>query len=97
MKSEKILLATLATILFITLLTIAAELNAPLKGWLAATFTHHWVGKGILAMALFALLCFAGPLLEMKRLQSGVVPVVLVALLAIHAFFILHFLKIIAG
>ena len=33
--------------------TIGAELYAPLKGWLANTFTHHWIGKSILSFAGF--------------------------------------------
>lgn len=41
------------TIIFIVAITIAAELVPPLKDWLKATFTHHWIGKGVLAVGLF--------------------------------------------
>lgn len=40
-------------IVFIAFATIGAELYAPFKNWLAATFSHHWIGKGILAMLIF--------------------------------------------
>ena len=44
------------TIIFITALTIVAELHVPTKDWLQTTFTHHWIGKSILALVLFGLL-----------------------------------------
>ncbi|MBI4090319.1 MAG: hypothetical protein HY421_02855 [Candidatus Kerfeldbacteria bacterium] len=47
--------ATIVTVVFITLITIIADLQLPLKDWLKATFTHHWVGKGVLAAAVFVI------------------------------------------
>ncbi len=42
-----------ASILTTTVITIWGELNAPLKNWLASTFTHHWLGKSIISVAVF--------------------------------------------
>lgn len=43
----------IVAVVFITVITVLADLQAPLKDWLKATFTHHWVGKGILAVVVF--------------------------------------------
>jgi hypothetical protein len=45
-------------VVFIAAVTIFAELYAPLKDWLKNTFTHHWVGKGVLSFAGFYVLGF---------------------------------------
>lgn len=46
---------TVAAIWFITIITIWAEFVAPLKNFLAGVTGHHWVTKGVFAVALFAL------------------------------------------
>ena len=46
--------AAACTVAFITGITVAADLYLPLKNWLKLTFSHHWVGKGILAGVVFA-------------------------------------------
>ena len=46
--------AAIVTIIFIASITVAADLLPPLKTWLASTFTHHWIGKGVLAAIIFA-------------------------------------------
>lgn len=48
-----ILCGAIIAIAFIAFATIGAELYAPFKDWLAATFSHHWIGKGILAALTF--------------------------------------------
>ena len=45
--------ATIVTSLVITMLTIGGELQPSLKSWLQDTFSHHWVGKGLVAVAVF--------------------------------------------
>lgn len=40
-------------IITIALLTIVADLYKPLKSWLALTFTHHWIGKGVISFVGF--------------------------------------------
>ncbi len=42
-------------VIFITAITITADLYLPLKGWLKNVFSHHWVGKSILAGVVFLL------------------------------------------
>lgn len=43
----------MASILTTTTITIWGELYAPLKNWLAITFTHHWLGKSAVSIAVF--------------------------------------------
>ncbi|MBI4181624.1 MAG: hypothetical protein HY520_01495 [Candidatus Aenigmarchaeota archaeon] len=52
------------TMAMITVLTIAAEFSAPLKGALAAFAGHHWVAKGIVSLVFF--LALAALLSRMK-------------------------------
>lgn len=40
----------------IAVLTIAGELHKPLKNWLADTFHHHWIGKGVISFVGFYIL-----------------------------------------
>jgi len=47
-------LGVISAVVFVALATIIADLYAPLKNWLAETFSHHWIGKGILSLAIFA-------------------------------------------
>lgn len=47
------LCGAILAITFIAFATIGAELYIPFKNWLAATFSHHWIGKGVLAMLIF--------------------------------------------
>ena len=42
------------TVVFIVASTIYSELSKPFKDFLKETFTHHWIGKGIIAIILFA-------------------------------------------
>ncbi len=51
--ARAVVISAVATVIFITVITVAAELQAPLKDWLKATFSHHGVGKGILASVVF--------------------------------------------
>lgn len=39
--------------IFVTAVTIAAELNTPLKDWLKELSGHHWTSKSILSIALY--------------------------------------------
>lgn len=46
-------LAASLAVIFITTITIAAELDPPLKAWLTNFSGHHWVSKSILSLALY--------------------------------------------
>lgn len=48
-----ILRGAILAITFIAFVTIGAELYIPFKNWLVAVFSHHWIGKGVLAMLIF--------------------------------------------
>jgi len=61
MKDKKsilssIILSSVLTIAVIVFLTIFAELNIGFKGWLAQTFSHHWIGKSIISTLVFLVL-----------------------------------------
>lgn len=43
-------------IITVAVLTIAGELHKPLKNWLAETFMHHWIGKGVISFVGFYIL-----------------------------------------
>lgn len=49
-------LSASVTVLFIAVITIWADLYAPLKDSLKNMFTHHWIGKSVLSAALFLIL-----------------------------------------
>lgn len=73
-------------------LTIGADLVQPLKTWLKETFFHHWIGKGVIALIIFAvsfLISLAFPSTEKReRLTLTIsVWVLATAILAIVAFF----------
>lgn len=83
---------------FITGVTVTADLYLPLKDWLKLTFSHHWIGKGMLAIAFFVgisavLVLFPAPKDEMKaqalaRSTWTLVIVSLIGTISIIAFFI---------
>jgi len=58
-NKENIVRSTLISagvaIAIIVVLTIGGELNPPLKNWLASTFIHNWIGKGVVSSAAFLL------------------------------------------
>jgi hypothetical protein len=49
-------LSAMLAMITIAVLTVAGDLYKPLKSWLAETFYHHWVGKGVISfVGLFVL------------------------------------------
>ena len=72
-------LSAVIAIVFLTVITITGELYkvagangkmvSPIKDFLKAIFGHHWVGKGVLAVALFVIL--SGLLYIIFRKQSN--------------------------
>lgn len=53
MNSNALAAATVSVIWFVVLVTIGAELVAPLKSFLANVTGHHWVSKGVFAVVVF--------------------------------------------
>lgn len=90
----------IATSIGLAALIIAAEKYAPLKDWLKATFTHHWLGKGALAIVLFLAVTFLFVLIRpsvRKMTWLITIEAIVVALsgVAIGGFFLLHALHLI--
>ena len=85
--------------LLFSLLTIVGEEWAPLKDWLKNTFTHHWLGKGALAIAAFSIIT-----LWQEYVCSGeraaqmiwyAVASALLSTVALIGFFVLHTLHLV--
>ncbi|SEP15170.1 hypothetical protein SAMN04487948_1176 [Halogranum amylolyticum] len=53
--------ATVASIWFVTAVTLAAELFPPFKAFIATVFLHHWLGKSVLTLVVFGLVVVATP------------------------------------
>ncbi len=52
-KIQSFSIGAIVAIFFVVTVTILAELYAPLKDFLKNMFYHHWIGKGVLAIAVF--------------------------------------------
>lgn len=50
---KKYFIATIVTIVYIPLITVAGELYPPLKDFLKSVFWHHWLGKSVVLVILF--------------------------------------------
>ena len=63
-KKNKIItsfaISAVVAIVFIATATVLGELYKPFKNWLADTFYHHWMGKGIIAIVIFYVLGLFG-------------------------------------
>lgn len=54
--------AAFITIIFVVVITVFAELSAPLKDWLKNFSGHHWTTKSIFSVAVYAVatvVCYA--------------------------------------
>jgi len=85
--------AVQSTLIFITVITIGAELIEPLKLSLARLSGHHWVSKGILSLIFFVI-----SLVCAKSKKSSVIEGTQVSLTAVICsivillFFVIHYL-----
>lgn len=52
-KTNTAVLATVVVIIFITIITIVADLSPIVKEWLKKTLRHHWIAKSVIAMLLW--------------------------------------------
>ncbi len=48
------LISLIIVAIYIPVITITAEFVPALKNWLATTYGHHWVGKGIIMIMIYA-------------------------------------------
>ena len=96
---RSVAIATIVTGLMLAMLIVAAEESPALKNWLKATFYHHWLGKGALALGLFALLSVALSIQRSAARLSRIIFFEAVAVIVstgiIAGFFLLHLLKLI--
>ncbi len=94
-------IAAIAASVMLALLIISAEEIPTLKNWLKATFYHHWLGKGVLAIGLFVVISVALRLLLQRgtsRLSTLIVVEAIMVILSacvIAGFFLLHTLGLV--
>ena len=93
-------IATIATSLMLAVLIVVAEEVPALKDWLKATFYHHWLGKGALAISLFIVTSLVLTLIKRDKPKLSTIILVeavavMLAVLIIALFFLLHTLKIV--
>ena len=95
MKATALARSTIGVIIFITVITIWAEMSSGLKGALAAVTGHHWVTKSVFSVILFAILAFAfNKMPEAERIDREleyVLGATVIGGLAIFIFYVLHF------
>jgi hypothetical protein len=69
------LIGATVSVAFLTILIVVADLEPAVKDWLKLNFSHHWVGKGLLAtVALFlsgAFFLGGGPRSEHDHAKAG--------------------------
>lgn len=83
--------AAILTVIAITFMTIYAELNETFKNWLKDVFYHHWLGKGVLALALFVVLAHLIKINSKKEtstLITMLISITIVCALLIVGFFV---------
>lgn len=73
-KSFAATVSGICTVVFVTLITVLADLAPALKNWLRDTFTHHWIGKGVLAAGLYVLIYLLVVKTARKLPEDGGVP-----------------------
>ncbi|MBI5457170.1 hypothetical protein HY971_00400 [Candidatus Kaiserbacteria bacterium] len=96
---RSVAIAAIVAGLMLAVLIVAAEEIPTLKNWLKATFYHHWLGKGALALGLFAIVSVA---LSKQRSATRLSTVIFYEAVAvcvsvgiITGFFLLHTLKLV--
>ena len=64
--------AAILSILFVVIITIWAELSAPLKNWLTNFSGHHWTSKSILSILIYIIATVLIYLLPQKKTQEHI-------------------------
>ena len=96
---RSVAIATIVTSLMLAVLIVSAEEIPALKDWLKATFSHHWLGKGALAVGLFAVVSLTfrmrgdAPRLSTIILFEAIVVILSVGVIA--GYFFLHVLQLV--
>lgn len=91
------ILGGIVTIAAIAGMTIVADLVPSFKDWLKNTFSHHWVGKGVVAVVTFLVATFGAMFLpfsvdekKVQRALEWLLAVMILAALAIVIFFVIE-------
>ncbi|MDO8576400.1 MAG: hypothetical protein Q7R90_03730 [bacterium] len=96
---RSVAIAAMVTSVMLAVLIVSAEEIPALKDWLKATFYHHWLGKGALAIAVFIIVTIAARLqgnTDASKLAGIIFAEAAVAALSVGAiagYFLLHLLK----
>ena len=92
--ADSLILSSILVVIFIPIITVAAELIPPLKEWLKNTFSHHWIGKSIISLILFVglgaltfLIPYKTNLGRINRLILILITLTFLATLTIFGFF----------
>ena len=51
--TTSVVAGSIVAVFSIILMTVFAEVNPDFKKWLATSFTHHWIGKSVMSIAVF--------------------------------------------
>lgn len=94
---KKYFLATIVTSLYIPLVTIVGELNAPFKNFFKNLFWHHWLGKGVVLIILYVIciLIFSKTkeTIKEERWLVWTAGMSIAGALSIFVFFVVEYLK----
>jgi hypothetical protein len=92
-----LLRSTILTIWFVVIVSIGAELSPALKSFFVKVGGHHWTGKSLLAVALFALCYFVhNRIKETKKAAKWISAALWSAILGglmVFGFFVWHYLE----
>jgi len=98
---RSVAIAAMVTSVMLAVIIVSAEEIPALKDWLKATFTHHWLGKGAIAIAVFIIVTIAARLqgkTDASKLPAIIFAETVVAALSVAAiagYFLLHLLKLV--
>lgn len=94
-KAQNLVVGASAAVLVVTALTIVGELAPPLKDFLKATFSHHWIGKGAVGALVFVVVAAVDAIIPVEGNSDSLALdiyilawVTLASFLAIYGFFI---------
>lgn len=86
--------ATIASLWFVTVVTIVGELVPALNDFVGGVFSHHWLGKSVLTLVVFGLVVVAAPSRQFdeRRWANYVLGSVVAGGVLVLGYFALHFL-----
>jgi accessory gene regulator protein AgrB len=64
--------AARAAVVFVTAVTVLGEFSPNVKDQLKALFTHHWIGKGVLAALMYLVVLGIGLLVKKTATEAMV-------------------------